>query len=103
MHKIIDIIKFLDYNGKLSFYTGSNTIKAFSFHRMTDITTFLDNNGKLYVYIRVNIHELYSYQEIIGDPTTLTTSGQPSDHFGPSYFTNIDTVTIQTVIAALLV
>ena len=34
-------------------------------------------------------------------PTTLTTSGQISHHFGPSSSTNNDTATLLTVIAAL--
>ena len=38
---------------------------------------------------------------MIGDPTTLNTSGQHSHHFGPSYSTNNDTAYLQPVIAPL--
>ena len=50
---------------------------------MTDIIAFLDNNGKYYVYTGGNINGIYFYLEMIGYPTTLTTSGQRSHHFGP--------------------
>ena len=71
--------------------------------KMTDLTTLLDNNGKLAVYTDRSIHGLYHYLEMIGSPTTLTTSGQLSYHFGPSYYTNTDTSNLQQVIAALRV
>ena len=70
---------------------------------MTYLTKFLDNNVKLAVYTGVNIHGLYCYLEIIGAPTTLTTSGHRSHHFGPSYYTNNDTETLQPVIEYLQV
>ena len=70
---------------------------------MIDIITFLDNNGKLAVYTGINIHGIYSYLEIIVSPTILTTSGQSSCHFRPSYSTNYDTETTHSVIAAILV
>ena len=57
---------------------------------MTDLITLLDNNGTSAVYIGVNNHGIYRYIEMIGYPTTLTTPGQRSRHFGPSYFTNND-------------
>ena len=38
---------------------------------------------------------------MLGAPTTLTTSGQRSHHFGPSYSRNNDAATFQPVIAAL--
>ena len=68
---------------------------------MIDLITFLYNNGKYDFYTGGNIHELYSYIETIEAPTTLTTSGQNSHHFGPSSSTNNNTSTIQPVIAAL--
>ena len=74
-------------------------IKAFIAPMITYLITFLDNNGKLSVYTGVNIHGIYLYLEIIWSPTKLTTSGQRSHHFGPSYSTNIDTATLQSVIS----
>ena len=62
---------------------------------MIDLITFLDNNGKSAVYTGGNIRGLYRYLEMIGSPTTLTTSGQRSHNFGPSYSTNNDTATLQ--------
>ena len=53
----------------------SDKIKAFIAPKMTELITLLDNNEKSAVYTGVNIHELYRYLEIIGDSTTLTTSG----------------------------
>ena len=58
---------------------------------MTDLITFLDKNGKLAVYTGGNIHGIYRYLEIIGSPTILTTSGERSNHFGPSSSSNNDT------------
>ena len=40
---------------------------------------------------------------MIAPPTTFTTSCQRSNSFGPSYSTNIDTSTLQPVIAVLWV
>ena len=54
------------------------------------------------LYIQIgNIHGINRYLEIIGAPTTLTTSGQQSHHFGPSSSTKNDTASIQSVITAL--
>ena len=58
-------------------------LKAFIAPKMTDFITFLDKNRKYAVYTGGNIHGLYFYLEIIETPTTLTTSGQQSHHFGP--------------------
>ena len=68
---------------------------------MTDLSTFPDNNQKLAVYTGGDIRGLYRYIEIIGSPTTMTASGQRSHNFGPSSSTNIDTETLQPVIASL--
>ena len=68
---------------------------------MIDINTLLYNNGKLAVYKGVNIHGLYHYLEMIVAPKTFTTSGQFYCYFVPSFSTNNDTVTIQTITAAL--
>ena len=54
----------------------SNKLKSFIVTKMTYLITFLDNNRKSAVYTRVNIHGLNIYQEMIGDPTTLTNTGQ---------------------------
>ena len=68
---------------------------------MTDLINFLENNVKYAVYKGGNINGLYIYLEMIGDPTTFTTLGQRSHHFGPSYYINNDTVSLQPVIADL--
>ena len=68
---------------------------------MKDLITLFDNNEKSAVYTGVNIHGLYSYIDIIVTPTTLTTSGQHSYHFGTSYSINIDTESLHPVIAYL--
>ena len=44
---------------------------------------------------------IYHYLYMIGSPTTLTTSGQRSHHFGPLYSSNYYAETIQPVSAAL--
>ena len=67
---------------------------------MIDIITFLDNNVKSAVYKGGNIHGLYCYLYIIGYPTTLTTSGQHSHHFGPSYSINSYRASLHPVVAA---
>ena len=67
---------------------------------MTDLITFIENNENLTVYTGGNIHELYCYLEMIGTQAILTTSGQRSHNFGPSYYTKNDTANIQPVIAA---
>ena len=71
--------------------------------KITYLITFLDNNRKLVVYTGVNINELYRYLEMVVAPTTLTTSGLRSHHFGPSYYTNNGTETLQPVIVALFI
>ena len=76
-------------------------LKAFIEPKITDLITFLDNKGKVSVYIVRSINGIYRYLEMIEFTTTLTTSGQRSNNFGPSYYTSIDTSTIQTFIAAL--
>ena len=81
----------------------SDKLKAFIAPKMTDLIKFLDNNVKLAVYIGGNIHGLYRYLEMIGSPTTLTTSGNISHCFGPSYSTNNDTVTLKPVISSIRV
>ena len=68
---------------------------------MTYLITFLENNGKSAVYTGGYIHGIYHYLEIIGDPTTLTTSGQLSHHFIPSYTINNDTSYLHPVIVDL--
>ena len=81
--------------------TKSEKTRAFIVPKMIDIITFLDNNVKSGVYTGGYIHGIYRYLEIIGDPTTLTTSGQSSHHFGPSSSSNNDAATLQPVIADL--
>ena len=81
----------------------SNKLKTFIAPEMADLITFIYNNIKLSICSWGNIHELYCYLYIIGSPTTLTTSGQISHHFCPSYSTNNNTETLQPVIAALFV
>ena len=88
----------LQYKNTLS---NSDKLKAFIAPKMTDLITFLDKNGKYAVYTGGNINGIYRYLEIIGYPTTLTTSGKRSHHFGTSYAINNDTSTLQTVIADL--
>ena len=68
---------------------------------MTYLITFIDKNGKSDVYDGGDIHGIYRYLEIIGAPTTLTTSGHRSHHFGPSSSRKNDATTLQPVIAAL--
>ena len=68
---------------------------------MTDLTTFLEKNGQSSVYTGVDIKGIYRYMQIIGDPTILTTSGQRSYNFGPSYSSKNYAATLQPVIEAL--
>ena len=68
---------------------------------MTYLVTLLDNNGKSDVYTGDNIHGIYRYLEMIGDTNILSTSGQISHHFGPSYSVSNDTASFQPVIEAL--
>ena len=63
--------------------TKSEKLKAFIAPKMTDLITFIDKNGKSDVYDGGYIHGIYRYLEMIGAPTTLTTSGHRSHHFGP--------------------
>ena len=70
--------------------------------KMTDIINFLDNNVKSPVYKGEDIRGIYCYLYMIGAPTTLTTSGQRSHHYIPSYSRNNDTATLQPVIVDLL-
>ena len=81
--------------------TKSEKLKAFIAPKMTDLITFIDKNGKSDVYDRGDINGIYRYLEVIGPPTTLTTSGHRSRHFGPSSSSNNDVATLQPVIAAL--
>ena len=81
----------------------SDKIKALIAPKMTDIITFLKKKGKSAIYTGGNIHGLYRYLDIIWDPTTLTTSGCCSHHFGPSSSTNNDAETIQPVIVDICV
>ena len=71
--------------------------------KMIDLITFLDSNGKLAVYTGGNINGLYLYLGMIGYPTTSTTSGHRYHHLGPLYSTNNDTYNLQTVIASICV
>ena len=82
-------------------FSNSDKLRDFVEPKMTYPITFLDNNGKYSVYIGGDIHVIHSYLDIIGDPTTLTTSGQRSHHFSPSYSINNDASTIQTFISDL--
>ena len=81
--------------------SNSDKLRAFIATKMTDIITFLDNNGKYAVYTGWYIHGIYLYLDMIGDPTTLTTSGQRSHNFGPSSSSNNNAETLQLVSAAL--
>ena len=73
-----------------------------AFVRNKYFNTFIDKNGKSADYDGGDIHGIYRYLEMIGAPTTLTTSGHRSHHFGPSYYSNNDATTLQLVIADLL-
>ena len=81
--------------------TKSEKLKAFIAPKMIDLIAFLDKNGKSAVYEGGDIHGIYRYLEMIGAPTTLTTSGQRSHHFGHSSFSKNDEATLQPFIAAL--
>ena len=82
-------------------FSKSDKLKKIIASKITDLITFLDNNVKLAVFAGGNIYLLYCYLEIIGSPATLNTSRQHSRHFFPSSSTNIDTETLQPVIASL--
>ena len=81
--------------------TKSETLKAFIAPKITDLITFIDRNSKYDVYDGGDIHGIYRYLEMIGAPTTLSTSGHRSHHFGYSSSSNNDATTLQPVIAAL--
>ena len=74
--------------------TKSEKLRAFIAPNMTDIITSLDKNRKSDVFTGGYIHGIYRYLEIIESPTTLTTSGQRSHHFGPSSSSNNYAATI---------
>ena len=79
----------------------SEKLRYFIAPKMTDLITFLDKNGKSAVYTVGDINGICRYLEMIGAPTTLTTSGQSSHHFGPSSHSNNYAATLQPVISAL--
>ena len=81
-------------------WTNIDKLKAFISPKITDLITFLDKNGKSTVYEGGDIHGIYRYLEIIGAPTTLTTSGHRSRHFGSSSSSKNYATTLQPVIAA---
>ena len=81
----------------------SNKLKAFIAPKMKNVIIFLDNNVKYAVYTGGKIHGLYCYLEMIVAPTTLTTLGQRSHNFGPSYSINNDTASLQPVITSILI
>ena len=81
----------------------SDKLKSFIAPNMIDLITILDKNEKSDVYSGGDITGLYRYLEMIVSPTILTTSGQSSCHFRPSYSTNNDTETTHPFIAAILV
>ena len=66
---------------------------------MTDLIKLPENNRKSSVYKEGKNHGIYCYLEMIGAPTTLTTSGQHSHYFGPSYSINNYTASLQPVIS----
>ena len=92
-------------NGLLLHYikalSTSDKLRAFIAPKMTDLITLFDNNGKYSVYTGGEINGIYSYLDMIGSPTTLTTSGQSSHNFSPSFSINNDTAYLQPVIADL--
>ena len=81
--------------------TKSEKLRSFIAPKMIDLVTSLDKNGKYAVYTGGDIRGIYRYLEIIGDPTTLTTSGQRSRHSVPSSSSNNDASTLQQIISAL--
>ena len=82
-------------------FPKSDKLRDFIATNMTYLITFLDNNGKYAVYTGGDINGIYRYLEMIGSPTTLTTSGQRSHHFSPSYYINNDAATLQIFISDL--
>ena len=81
--------------------TKSDKPRYFIAPKMIDLITFLENNSKPAVYEGGEINGIYLYLEIIGAPTTLTTSGQRSHHFGHSSSSKNYEATLQPFIAAL--
>ena len=79
----------------------SDKLRAFITPKMKDLITSLDNSGKSNVYTDGDINLIYRYLDMIGSPKTLTTSGQSSHNFRPSYSINNYAATLQTVIADL--
>ena len=79
----------------------SEKLRTFIAPKMTYLITFLENNRKSDFHTGGYIHGIYRYLVIIGSPTTLTTSGQSSHHFVPTYSRKNDAATIHTVIVAL--
>ena len=65
-------------------FTKSEKLRVFIAPNMTDLITFIDKNGKYADYDGGYIHGIYRYLEMIEAPTTLTTSGHCSHHFGSS-------------------
>ena len=63
-------------------FPTSDKLKSSISPKMTYLLTFLDNNTKSAVQTGGNINGLYCYLDIIGDPKTLTTSGQRFHCFG---------------------
>ena len=82
-------------------FTKSEKLKEFIASKMSDLITFLDKNGKSDVYDGGVINVIYSFLDMIGAPTTLTTSGHRSHHFGSSSSRKNDATTLHPVIAAL--
>ena len=68
--------------------SNSNKLRSFIAPKIIDFVTFLYRNIKLAIYEGVNIHVLYRFLEIIESPNILTTLGQRSGCFVPSYSTN---------------
>ena len=54
-------------------FSKSDKLRDFIAPKMIDIITFLENNGKSDVYTGGDIHGIYRYIYMIGYPTTLTT------------------------------
>ena len=81
--------------------TKSEKLRDFIAPKMTDLITFINKNSKSSDYDGGDIHGIYRYIEMIGAPTTLTTSGHRSHHFGYSSSNNNDATTLQPGIAAL--
>ena len=79
--------------------SNSDKLKEFVVPKMTDLVTFLVSKGKSAVYIGGNIHVIYRYLEMVGVPTTLTTSGRCSHHFGSSASIKNDTTSLQPFIS----